>query len=217
MNLTPVIQVGVFGYYYSGEHRFLVGALGVYDFVTWGWVTKLVVSLTGFLLSVILIPLTIVTAFALAFPETGSLRETAIKTANYIKFTASQVPPQRWKIIETLGGWIVGYLTLAAVFLYIMQLTVVGPNYIMLSFIELPPSFQYPRLDPVLLLPFIPLNALPLSIPTGVSHYLPDILYIIILSVIPLASFLSIWAREYRHLVRENVDAFMQWLSQRKT
>lgn len=221
--LTPVIPVGVFfpSILINNESAYVfVSAVGVYDFVTWGWATKLMVSLTGLILSVLLFPLNIITAFMLSFSAHGySLRDAASNAVEFIRFIIGPHVPlrQRWRILETLGCWITGYSTIAVIFVYIMQFTTVSPT---TSIIVLPPLLHYvlTRIgDPALLLPFTPLSAFPSAAPAGVVSYIPTIPLVISIAFTgSMLGSLFFWVDKGRRSVERNMDAFMQWASHRK-
>ena len=223
LNLTPVIPTGLFGYTDSnGNLHLFVSALGVFDFFTWGWLVKLVVSMVGFVLSVLLLPLNVLLAFIPVFTEQGdSFREARRKAVNYVRFLLYSKQPihKRWSTLTTLICWILAYATVAVIFIYIMWLTVVSSPPGTWAPLPLPLLLQFtlPKLgDPALLLPFTPLRVFHLATHSGLIFYVFPAVYLSGVLIGLWIVLLFVWVVRGSHDVKENNDTFTRWLSVRE-
>lgn len=223
LNLTPVVSMSMFYYFDSPTtYRLFVSAVGVYDFLTWGWLVKLTASLIGLILSILLLPVNILLAFIPTFLSRGSsLREVCRKTLNYIRFLlyARQPIPERGSMLTILGGWTFFHVVAVAFFIYTAQLTVVVPP-VFLGMVPLSPVLQYVLLkvgDPAVLLPFVPLRMVRIVSFSGLYVYLYQALgtFSILLFglVIVWLLYLIMWAAMYHKVVERNMAAFDTWLS----
>ncbi|MEX2724318.1 MAG: hypothetical protein Q6367_010530 [Candidatus Freyarchaeota archaeon] len=217
LNLTPVVLVGIFHYSDSNILKASFGVVGLADFLTWGWSAKLAVSLIGLSLSIILLPLNILLAFMPSFASQGfSLRESARKASNYIRFLLSERQVRKWvDVFAILSVWTLANILVAALFIYLAQVTLITPT-LSAGVIVLPTPLQYllPEAgDPALLLPFIPLRYTCSFGVSGLLFYITSVSYLLVTLALLWMSYLVVWAAKYRKFVEESMEAFNKWLS----
>ncbi|MBS7251584.1 MAG: hypothetical protein KIH08_13500 [Candidatus Freyarchaeota archaeon] len=220
LNLTPVVLVGTFPYLDLNILRASFGVVGVADFLTWGWSAKLAVSLIGLFLSIILLPLNILLAFIPSFVSQGfSLRESARKASNYIRFLLKERRVRKWVDVFTiLSVWTLANILVATLFIYLAQVTLITPT-LSAGILVLPPTLQdllSKAGDPALLLPFIPLRYIHTGSfgVSGLLFYINTFVsYFSVTLVILWMGYLVVWAAKYRKFVEESMGAFNKWLS----
>lgn len=223
LNLTPVIPMGFFQYFNSsGISQVFVSAVGVFDFLTWGWLVKFTVSLVGLLLSLFLLPANILLAFIPIFVSWGnSFREACQNALKYVRFLLYGRQPihQRWSTLIILYVWILAYIMLVIIFIYIMQVTVVvrTPLWELLALPPPLPSILLELGDPTSLLPFIPLSVVRILYNSGVGLYVPFVASELSMALVAIwIAYLFLWAIIGRRGVEENIEAFNEWLSSRR-